>query len=65
MMSDAAFLTPEMLAMLINNGLGGVAVILLFRVNQHLAEMLRTDESHERRIASLEISRTMSIREKI
>ena len=53
-MTDPAFLTPEMFAMLVNNGLGGIAVILLFRVNSQLAQMTRVDDDHERRLRTLE-----------
>ena len=53
-MPDSSFLTPEMFAMLVNNGLGGVAVVLLFRVNQQIAQMIATDANHELRLKMVE-----------
>ena len=53
-MADPAFLTPEMFAMLVNNGLGGVAVVLLFQVNARLARIVGIISDHETRISLLE-----------
>ena len=48
------FLTPEMFASLVNNGLGGVAVLLLFQVNARLARIVGIISDHETRITLLE-----------
>jgi hypothetical protein len=53
-MTDTAFLTPEMFAMLVNNGLGGIAVILLFHVNARLGRLANIADDHERRLRALE-----------
>ena len=53
-MPDPHFLTPEMFAALINNGLGGVAVVLLFQVNVRLARIVGIISDHETRITILE-----------
>lgn len=52
-------LTPEMLVALLNNGLGGLAIVLLLRVNQQLAQMTKTDDDHEMRLGKLEKSQTL------
>lgn len=51
------FLTPEMFALLVNNGLGGVAVIMLFHVNSRLARIVSIISDHEVRISKLENGR--------
>lgn len=48
------FLTPEMFSMLVNNGMGGVALILLWQVNQRLSRVINVMQDHERRISGLE-----------
>lgn len=52
-MTDAA-LTPEMLSLLLNNGLGGVAVVLLFQVNARLGRLASVAVDHERRLLVVE-----------
>lgn len=56
-MVEPTFLTPEMLASLVNNGLGGVAVVLLFQVNARVARIVSIISDHETRIARLENGR--------
>lgn len=48
------FLTPEMFASLVNNGLGGLAVVLLFQVNARIARLVAIISDHEIRITILE-----------
>jgi hypothetical protein len=48
------FLTPEMFASLVNNGLGGVAVVLLFQVNARLSRIVGIIADHETRLTILE-----------
>jgi hypothetical protein len=52
--TDPSFLTPEMFASLVNNGLGGVAVILLFQVNARMGRIVAIISDHETRISILE-----------
>lgn len=40
--------------MLVNNGLGGIAVILLFHVNARLGRIANAANDHERRLRALE-----------
>ena len=54
---EATMLTPEMFALLVNNGLGGVAVIMLFQVNSRLARIVSIISDHEVRISKLENGR--------
>lgn len=54
---ETHFLTPEMFALLINNGLGGIAVIMLFHVNSRLARIVAIISDHEVRISKLENGR--------
>jgi hypothetical protein len=53
-MNDPSFLTPEMLASLINNGLGGLAIVLLLQVNARLGRIASIASDHERRLQTLE-----------
>lgn len=48
------FITPELFASLINNGLGGLAIVLLFQVNARLARIVGIISDHETRITILE-----------
>lgn len=53
-MPDPSFLTPEMFSMLVNNGLGGLSLILLFQVNARLGRLSSVANQHNQRIAALE-----------
>ena len=57
MIPDAHFLTPEMFASLVNNGLGGLAVLMLWQVNARLARIMSIISDHEVRISKLENGR--------
>lgn len=54
MIPDAHLLTPELFASLINNGLGGLAIVLLFQVNARLTRIVGIITDHETRITNLE-----------
>lgn len=54
MIPDAHFLTPELFASLVNNGLGGLAIVLLFQVNARLTRIVGIITDHETRISNLE-----------
>ena len=51
------FFTPELFASLVNNGLGGIAVLMLFQVNSRLARIVSIISEHEARISKLENGR--------
>lgn len=54
MIPDVHFLTPELFASLINNGLGGLAIVLLYQVNARLSRIVGIITDHESRISNLE-----------
>ena len=47
-------LTPEMIATLVNNGLGGVAIIMLFNVSNKISRITERQRDHETRLRTIE-----------